>query len=124
MRLYRPEFEAALRLLARISSEMDAAGYRPPVLVGGGAVEVWLDPASIGDQTSAPRKIASLQTGQTCGELALLDGGVRWHCAVGFCQYRCRVRAPTAISSHAFFFKAHTSQMASSRLIGEAAIPI
>jgi len=46
-------------------------------IIGGGAVEVWLDPASIGDQTSAPRKIASLQTGQTCGELALLDGGVR-----------------------------------------------
>jgi CRP/FNR family transcriptional regulator, cyclic AMP receptor protein len=46
-------------------------------IVGGGAVEVWLDPASIGDQNSAPRKIASLQTGQTCGELALLDGGVR-----------------------------------------------
>lgn len=46
-------------------------------IVGGGAVEVWLDPASIGDQTSAPRKIASLQSGQTCGELALLDGGVR-----------------------------------------------
>ena len=46
-------------------------------IVGGGAVEVWLNPASIGDQTSAPRKIASLQTGQTCGELALLDGGVR-----------------------------------------------
>src|SRR5689334_16370337 len=30
-------------------------------IVGGGAVEVWLDPASIGDQTRAPRKIASLQ---------------------------------------------------------------
>ena len=38
---YRPEFEAALHLLARISSEMDAAGYRPPVLVGGGAVEIY-----------------------------------------------------------------------------------
>ena len=46
-------------------------------IVGAGAVEVWLDPASIGDDTSAPRKIASLQAGQTCGELALLDGGVR-----------------------------------------------
>jgi CRP/FNR family cyclic AMP-dependent transcriptional regulator len=46
-------------------------------IIGGGAVEVWLDPASIGDQASAPRKIASLQAGQTCGELALLDGGVR-----------------------------------------------
>lgn len=38
---YRPEFEAALRLLARISAEMDAGGYRPPILVGGGAVEVY-----------------------------------------------------------------------------------
>jgi CRP-like cAMP-binding protein len=46
-------------------------------IVGSGAVEVWLDPSSVGDDTSAPRKIASLQSGQTCGELALLDGGVR-----------------------------------------------
>lgn len=38
---YRPEFEAALRLLARISAAMDAAGYRPPVLVGGAAVEIY-----------------------------------------------------------------------------------
>ncbi len=42
-----------------------------------GAVEVWLDPSSIGDDTSESRKIATLQAGQTCGELALLDGGVR-----------------------------------------------
>lgn len=38
---YRPEFEAGLRLLARISSAMDDAGYRPPVLVGGAAVEIY-----------------------------------------------------------------------------------
>lgn len=38
---YRPEFEAALRLLARISAEMDDAGCRPPILVGGGAVEIY-----------------------------------------------------------------------------------
>lgn len=38
---YRTEFEAALRLLARISDEMDVAGYRPPILVGGGAVEIY-----------------------------------------------------------------------------------
>ena len=38
---YRPEFEAALRLLARISGAMDEAGYRPPVLVGGAAVEIY-----------------------------------------------------------------------------------
>src|SRR5258705_12975239 len=36
-------------------------------IVGGGAVEVWLDPASVGDQTRAPRKSASLPTGQACG---------------------------------------------------------
>jgi CRP-like cAMP-binding protein len=42
-----------------------------------GTVEVWLDPSSIGDDASEARKIASLQAGQTCGELALLDGGVR-----------------------------------------------
>lgn len=39
--MYRPQFEAALRLLARISLDLDKAGYRPPVLVGGGAVEVY-----------------------------------------------------------------------------------
>lgn len=38
---YRPEFEAALRLLARISKAMDAAGHQPPVLVGGAAVEIY-----------------------------------------------------------------------------------
>jgi hypothetical protein len=38
---YRPEFEAALRVLARISRAMDDAGYRPPVLVGGAAVEIY-----------------------------------------------------------------------------------
>lgn len=38
---YRPEFEAALRLLARISRAMDEAGYRPPVLVGRAAVELY-----------------------------------------------------------------------------------
>lgn len=39
--MYRPQFEAALRLLARISSDLDEAGCRPPILVGGGAVEVY-----------------------------------------------------------------------------------
>lgn len=38
---YRPEFEAALRLLARVSRAMDQAGFRPPVLVGGAAVEIY-----------------------------------------------------------------------------------
>lgn len=38
---YRPEFRAALQLFARVSTEMDAAGFRPPVLVGGAAVEIY-----------------------------------------------------------------------------------
>jgi NADPH-dependent 2,4-dienoyl-CoA reductase/sulfur reductase-like enzyme len=38
---YRPEFEAALRLFARVSTAMDAAGFRLPVLVGGAAVEIY-----------------------------------------------------------------------------------
>jgi hypothetical protein len=38
---WRPQFEAALHMLARVSSAMDEAGHRPPVLVGGGAVELY-----------------------------------------------------------------------------------
>lgn len=38
---YRPEFLDGLRLLARISRAMDEAGYRPPILVGGAAVEIY-----------------------------------------------------------------------------------
>ena len=39
--LYRPEFEAALRILAQVSVAMDGKGFNPPVLVGGGAVEIY-----------------------------------------------------------------------------------
>lgn len=46
-------------------------------IIESGTVEVWLDPSSIGDDASKERRIAVLQAGQTCGELALLDGGVR-----------------------------------------------
>jgi hypothetical protein len=38
---WRPEFVAALRLLARLSDAMDARGLPRPVLVGGGAVEFY-----------------------------------------------------------------------------------
>jgi hypothetical protein len=41
MSAYRPEFEAALRLFARVSEGMKARGYEAPVLVGGAAVEVY-----------------------------------------------------------------------------------
>ena len=38
---WRPQFEAALAKLARISSALDERGIRPPILVGGGAVELY-----------------------------------------------------------------------------------
>ena len=38
---YRPEFEAALRLFARVSEEMAVAGFGRPILVGGAAVEFY-----------------------------------------------------------------------------------
>ena len=38
---YRPEFEAALRIFARVSEAMKARGYLAPVLVGGAAVEIY-----------------------------------------------------------------------------------
>jgi hypothetical protein len=38
---WRPEFLAALRLLARVSEAMAARGLPRPVLVGGGAVEFY-----------------------------------------------------------------------------------
>ena len=42
---WRPQFEAALIILAQISSAMDAKGHRPPILVGGGAVELYTQSA-------------------------------------------------------------------------------
>lgn len=48
--IYRPEFEAALRLFARISAEMQRRGFQRPVLVGGAAAEFWSSSAiSTGD---------------------------------------------------------------------------
>jgi hypothetical protein len=41
MSLYRPAFEAALSLYARISDAMAATGRERPVLVGGAAVEIY-----------------------------------------------------------------------------------
>lgn len=38
---YRPEFEAALALFARISSTVEQKGFLAPVLVGGAAVEFY-----------------------------------------------------------------------------------
>ena len=41
MTAYRPEFEAALRLFARVSEAMKERGFQAPVLVGGAAVEIY-----------------------------------------------------------------------------------
>lgn len=45
MSIYRPEFEAALRLFARVSKAMVARGLTAPVLVGGAAVEIYSNSA-------------------------------------------------------------------------------
>jgi len=45
MAAYRPEFETALRLFARVSEAMKAQGHAAPILVGGGAVEVYTNSA-------------------------------------------------------------------------------
>ena len=45
MSAYRPEFEAALRLFARVSEGMKARGLLAPVLVGGAAVEIYSNSA-------------------------------------------------------------------------------
>lgn len=41
MSAYRPQFEAALRLLARVSDAMHERGLPRPILVGGAAAEFW-----------------------------------------------------------------------------------
>lgn len=38
---FRPEFTAALEILASVSQHMDAQGLMPPILVGGAAVELY-----------------------------------------------------------------------------------
>lgn len=46
-------------------------------IIESGSLAIWLNPASAGIADAELRQIAELQAGQTCGELALLDGGVR-----------------------------------------------
>lgn len=42
---YRPEFEAALRIFARVSEAMKAKGFNRPILVGGAAAEFYSNSA-------------------------------------------------------------------------------
>lgn len=41
MSIYRPEFEEALRIFAKVSESVERAGFQKPVLVGGAAVELY-----------------------------------------------------------------------------------
>ncbi|WP_430426883.1 hypothetical protein [Parasphingorhabdus sp.] len=41
MSVFRPEYEAALQLFAKVSEAMKAKGLNAPVLVGGAAVELY-----------------------------------------------------------------------------------
>lgn len=45
MSSYRPAFEDALRLFARVSEAMKARGLLAPILVGGAAVEIYSNSA-------------------------------------------------------------------------------
>lgn len=46
-------------------------------IIDSGTLEIWLNPSSVGREFEPLRRIAELHQGQTCGELSLLDGGVR-----------------------------------------------
>lgn len=41
MSTYRPEFEQALRLFAKVSEAVERAGFQRPILVGGAAAELY-----------------------------------------------------------------------------------
>jgi hypothetical protein len=66
---YRPEFEAALRLFARVSEAMVMRGLPRPVLVGGAAVELYSASAIVtGDfDICTPRQDALEQEMQRVG---------------------------------------------------------
>lgn len=69
MSAYRPEFEAALRLFARVSEAMVGRGFQRPVLVGGAAAEFYSNSAiSTGDfDLCTPRQDALEEEMQKAG---------------------------------------------------------
>lgn len=89
---YRPEFEAALRLLARASEAMVARGLRRPVLVGGAAAEFYSQSAiSTGDfdlctfrQPELEEELLELGFVRPSGAGQMLKGWVHPELKLGF----------------------------------------
>lgn len=89
---YRPEFEAALRLLAQVSEAMQARGVSRPVLVGGAAAEFWsLSAISTGDfdlctirQDILDEEMARAGFVRPSGSGAMLKGWVHPGLKLGF----------------------------------------
>lgn len=89
---YRPAFEAGLRLLARASELMERRGFARPVLVGGGAVELYTQSAvTTGDfDVVTPRQeafeAALLQLGfvKPAGKGHVPSGWLHPHLLLGF----------------------------------------
>lgn len=89
---YRPEFEAALRLLARASEAMVARGFQRPVLVGGAAAEFWsVSAVTTGDfdlctirQSELEEEMQKLGFVRPSGAGAMLKGWVHPELKLGF----------------------------------------
>jgi len=92
MSRWRPQFEAALALLAQVSAAMDRQGLRPPVLVGGGAVELYTQGAfNTGDfdlvtsqQDALEEQLAALGFVRPSGANTALRGWIHPDLKLGF----------------------------------------
>ena len=100
---YRPEFEAALRLFARVSEAMHRRGFQRPILVGGAAAEVWsLSAINTGDfdlctfrQDALEEEMQKLGFVRPAGAGQMLKGWVHPELKLGF-----EVVADTPMDGH------------------------
>lgn len=92
MPAYRPEFEAALRLLAKVSEAMHNRGFQRPILVGGAAAEFYTASAlTTGDfdlcvirQDALEEEMARAGFIRPAGAGAMLKGWVHPELKLGF----------------------------------------
>ena len=92
MSLYRPEFEAALRLFAQVSEAMHRRGLQRPILVGGAAAEFYSQSAlSTGDfdlctfrQEALEEEMQKLGFVRPSGAGQMLKGWVHPELSLGF----------------------------------------